>query len=153
MTTDWRGWPGISTGAHCQEPAPWPPPQAIGERVTAAETTLRHYSEVMRHFDRSLSQLLHQSQDTAARMAALETVQQRHVQQLAVVEFVPAWISSEEARRADGARAKKDRSEARREALALVQYVIAILLVVSAALGVIPWEHLGTVKSVLVPGP
>lgn len=153
--TEWSGWP--NTLPHCGDP--WPqqpmnqPPPVMGERVAAVETTIRHYSDVMRHFERALAMLTHQAQTSAARTAALESEQQRHARQLAVLEFTPGWISAEEARRASGARAKKERSEVRKEALALVQYIVAIALVVAAALGAIPWEHLSTAKSVLAPGP
>jgi len=63
-----------------------------------------------------------------------------------------SWISDEHKRRVEATAMRDDRRTSRREALALVQYVVALGLVIGAALGAVPWEQLRTAASVLAPG-
>jgi len=133
--------------------SPVPHNQVIGERVMALEVGHMHLTETVRAHNARLSQgdsrMNHHAQEIRNALNRAATAHQA----LARLEPIPAWIAAEEKRRADAQAAKDDRRTARREALALVQYVVAIALVVSAALGWVSQEQMEAAKSALALKP
>lgn len=123
----------------------------LTERVAVIETEGRHLNKTvqshegwLQHNTDQINSIWHHINGMMASAAATAAMR-------ADVTKATGWIEAEDKRRAARDHAKTDRREARREALAFLQYVAGLILLIAAMLGYVPWDKLTAAKGVLSP--
>lgn len=125
----------------------------VGERVAALEVGHTHLRETIRAHNDRLAQGDSRMNHHAQTIHSLHQETAALAAQMVQMSTVPDWIAAEQARRTEVIAGKENRRAARREALALFQYAVAILLIIAAALGKVPWDVVKQAHSVLGHGP
>lgn len=120
-----------------------------GERLIRLQTVVEHLSDSHRQTwahgqanTQSIGRL-------ASRVEHQEKVTLHHATILSRLEGLPARIEAQERQSADRKRAKEERREMRREALALMKWGATFVLILATALGYVPEGTFKTLTSAL----